>query len=356
VLCYLGYGAPFGNSDAIDRFGPKTRTAVKNFQRSAGLEDDGRVGAGTTAALSAACQAKGVSIYAASQIPCSTQSGGGNGGTKLPPADPNKKPGGADDPVYGKPPMGPEEGDTCAHGMYSQDPQYLSPEIEASDDAMTMFGESGYFFYIPRSVQGKIFQLTGSRIAGMASGAESPIPPSMVLREALTQIDSELDDFISCRWDGPISNMGEQASLVWDGALRLMAMAMKTRGIEGPESSGLLGSDERLVVPRTALGMPDPGFDGISQADKDKLVGVRVGFIATDKSMQNAEYVIGKIRKATGPSGEKNMFEVEVVSTFDGKNVSPELTKHHGFKVGSNAYFSMKTPTGIYRRYKSGMV
>jgi len=86
VLCFLGHGGKFGNSDAIDRYGPKTKAAVRAFQAAAGISKDGMVGTDTTIALDEACREQGITVGEASQIPCSGggQANQGEGGGATP--------------------------------------------------------------------------------------------------------------------------------------------------------------------------------------------------------------------------------------------------------------------------------
>jgi hypothetical protein len=76
----------------------------------------------------------------------------------------------------------------------------------------------------------------------------------------------------------------------------------------------------------------------------------------TDTTQEYAEHIIGEIAKMTGPNGEPDLFEIRIIDKFQGTNVAPQLRTKHGFKTGSNAYFSQKGPTGIYRIFPQGMV
>jgi hypothetical protein len=71
TLCFLGYEhelEPY--YDSVDKFGPKTRGAVKAFQGDNGFEADGVVGPGTTAALTDAVRAQGASPSEVAATPC----------------------------------------------------------------------------------------------------------------------------------------------------------------------------------------------------------------------------------------------------------------------------------------------
>ncbi len=82
----------------------------------------------------------------------------------------------------------------------------------------------------------------------------------------------------------------------------------------------------------------------------------RVMILATDKSLQNAEHLIGRVTKLSGPNGEPDRFEIRIVDTFKGADVRPRRTKKHGFKDSSNAFFRKTSPTGVYRFYDPGEV
>lgn len=70
TLCVMGYGGPFGNTDAVDRFGPKTAKAVRNFQLASGIWNDGIVGNNTTGAMRRWLEAHGINPRVASNTPC----------------------------------------------------------------------------------------------------------------------------------------------------------------------------------------------------------------------------------------------------------------------------------------------
>jgi hypothetical protein len=116
-----------------------------------------------------------------------------------------------------------------------------------------------------------------------------------------------------------------------------------------PHPDYLFKTGKRYTMPRLPLGLPDEPM--ISPK-----INRRVMILATDKSLQNAEHLIGRVSKLTGPNGEPGKFEIRIVDTFKGEDVTPKLSSKHGFKDLSNAYFSKATPTGIYRLYAEGTV
>jgi len=250
----------------------------------------------------------------------------------------------------GKPAVGPSGAGTCVSGIYASDPQYLDPAIGdvLNQQALTMFPESKYFFYITPKVQIKLYNQIGDRFNKMLSEQERKTLASVVLREELKKINS------GCEWEGPISNMSEPGRLVWSDAIRILALAQLMTGFKDPSESELFQTGSRFTVSKKSLGEPDPGF--INAANKQGLIGRRVEIIATDKPMGNAEHIIGEITKLSGPSGEQDQFEVRIVDRFRGADVTPQLRAYHKFKTGSNAYFSQRGPTGIYRIFPEGMI
>lgn len=250
----------------------------------------------------------------------------------------------------GKPAMGPSGAGTCASGIYSSDPQYINPAISdvLSAQALTAFPESKYFFYIRPNVQAKLYNAIGDRFSKMMSEEERKTVASVVLREELKRINS------GCEWEAPIDSLGKPEQLVWSDGVRLLALAQMMTGFRDPSSASLFETGSRLTVSKKSLGEPDPGFMGSS--NKQGLIGRRTELIATDEGMASSEHIIGEIVKLNGPSGEPDQFEVRIVDRFRGNDVTPQLRSKHGFKTGSNAYFSQRGPTGIYRIFPEGMV
>lgn len=247
--------------------------------------------------------------------------------------------------TYGKPPIGPTGVGSCVNAFYTRDPEYLTPDILTSPKALTLFNEAGYFFYIRRSFQKKLYDYLLDRFNAMKNGQEPGTVASVILRDALKHFNS------GCKWEGPIDSLSEPEQIVWNDAHRLVLMAQTTIGVK--DSPELFNTGNRFTIPRESVGMPDPGF--MNSEKKPGLIGRRVQIIATDKTQENAEHIIGEISKLSGPNGEPNLFEVKIVGTFQGSDVSPQLRTKHGFKVGSNAYFSQTGPTGIYRIFSEGM-
>lgn len=244
-----------------------------------------------------------------------------------------------------KPPIGPTAVGLCVNEVYARDPEYLS-DIPVAPKALTAFGESDYYFYIRRSMQEKLYNYMLQRFTAMKQGQERPTVASVILREALKHFNS------GCKWELPIDSLSEPESLVWQGARRLAIMAQITAGVSDPGFKELFKTGNRYSITRDSLGEPDPGFFG---AQKKPSPDTRIEILVTDPSQENAEHIIGKVLKLTGPNGEKDQFEVLILDSFQGGDVKPRLRTKHGFKAGSNAYFSQKGPTGIYRIFPEGM-
>jgi hypothetical protein len=251
---------------------------------------------------------------------------------------------------YGKPSLGPTGAGSCASTIYTRDPEYITPDILTANNALALFSEPGYFFYIRRDFQKKLYDYMLERFAAMKNGQERRTVASVVLREALKHFNS------GCKWENPIESLGEPENLVWDGATRLAIIAQTTVGLQDPDLSEMFQTGNRYTITRDSLGNPDPGFMGNSPNEKSELLGRRVEIIASDKSQESAEHIIGEILKLSGPNGEPNLFEVRIIDSFRGADVAPRLRTKHGFKVGSSAYFSQPGPTGIFRIFPKDMV
>jgi len=252
-----------------------------------------------------------------------------------------------DEPPSSKPAFGPSGVGSCANAIYNRDPQYVSPDIVVSQKALTMFSEAEYYFYMRGDFQTKLYNYMLQRFQAMKAGQERRTVASVVLREALKHFNS------GCKWEVAIDSLGQPEQYVWKSGQRLAIMAQVTAGIEDPGFKTLFQTGKRYSITRESLGEPDPGFFG---AQKKPVPGTRVEALVTDASQESAEHIIGEVVKLTGPNGEPDLFEIRIIDKFQGINVSPRLRTKHGFKVGSNAYFSQKGPTGIYRIFPQGMV
>jgi len=250
---------------------------------------------------------------------------------------------------YGKPAMGPAGSSTCVASLYSRDARYIDNNIQLAQGAFNLFKEEGYYFYINYESQKKLYDYMLNRFQSMESGGEVRTVASVVLREALKHFNS------SCQWDFPIDSLSEPEKLVWEGGSRLVMLAQFTAGMQDPGPDELFQTGQRFTITRNSLGQVDPGFMGVDNETKMNLPGTRVELLVTDQTQENAEHIIGKIMKMSGPNGEPNLFEVDIVGTFQGSDVAPRLRLKHGFKVGSNAYFSQVGPTGIFKMFPKGM-
>ncbi len=250
---------------------------------------------------------------------------------------------------YGKPAMGPAGSSTCVASLYSRDPRYIDNNILLADGAFNLYKEEGYYFYINYESQKKLYDYMLNRFQAMKSEAEVRTVASVVLREALKHFNA------GCKWENSIDTLSEPEKLVWESGTRLAMLAQFTAGIQDPVYDDLFGTGNRFTITRNSLGQVDPGFMGVDNETKMNLPGTRVEILATDQTQENAEHIIGKIMKMSGPNGEPNLFEVDIVGTFQGADVAPRLRLKHGFKVGSNAYFSQVGPTGIFKMFPKGM-
>ena len=269
----------------------------------------------------------------------------------IPEPDPGPEPlpGPDPDPVpsSSKPDLGPSGVGSCANQIYNRDPQYMSPDIVVSGKALNLFNDTGYYFYLRGDFQEKLYSYMLQRFQAMKGGQERRTVASVVLREALKHFNS------GCEWEVPVDSLGQPEQFVWSSGHRLAVMAQVTADIEDPSSDELFKTGSRYSITRESLGEPDPGFFG---AQKKPVPGTRVEVLVTDATQESAEHIIGEVVKLTGPQGEPDMFEIRIIDKFQGTNVSPRLRTKHGFKVGSNVYFSQKGPTGIYRIFPAGMV
>lgn len=241
-------------------------------------------------------------------------------------------------------PLGPSGAGSCANSIYRRDAIYIDPAVadRLNQGALTAYNESGYYFYIRHDAQDEIFDLGLTTFASMAAKKTPPTLRSVVLREILLGINNK------CNWNAPTDKFDKVMKLVWDDGIRLMVLAQMMAGYTDPHPDNLFKTGKRYTMPRMPLGMPDPG------ASKVEL-NQRVEIIATDKSLQNAEHIFGRISKLSGPNGEPDRFEIKIVPEFQSSYVVPKRTEKHGFKELSNAYFSKNSPTGIYRFYGIGV-
>jgi len=250
-----------------------------------------------------------------------------------------------------KKPFGPSGVNSCVNGVYSREAIYLDDAIMdvLSSDARTAWPDKEYYFYINYPTQVKLYNALSKRFMNQVQDKEYRTVGPVILRQELAELTS------GCNWFGDIEEKDEAAKLFWEDAKRIATLAAWMTGFEDPAQWQLFRTGERRTVTRESLGMPDPGVSNLA-------VDQRVEIIATEgDSFANAEHLVGKVKKLSGPNGESDQFEIEIVGTFNNQDVKPKLTNHHRFKFftsnnrGSNAYFSKTGPTGIYRVYPVGM-
>ena len=241
-------------------------------------------------------------------------------------------------------PLGPTGVGSCANSIYRRDVVYIDPAVSdrLSQGALNAYNEAGYYFYIRHEAQEEIFDLGLKTFASMAAKSTAPTLRSVILREILSEINNE------CNWNEPTSEFDGPMEHVWDDGIRLMVLAQMMAGYNDPHPDHLFKTGKRYTMPRAPLGMNDPGAAGVKMDQ-------RVEIIATDKSLQNAEHLFGRVSKLSGPNGESDRFEIRIVPEFQNRHVVPKRTEKHGFKQSSNAYFSKMSPTGIYRFYAPGV-
>lgn len=262
----------------------------------------------------------------------------------LPTPMPDPTPG----PSEQKRPVGPSGDGSCAKAIYDRNTQYMDPSIFSvlNTEVATAFPDDKYYFYIKREFQSALYNAVATRFLNQIAENEYRTVGPVILRQELDKIDP------SCGWDGDIDKMDEPAKLVWDDAKLIATLAAWMTEFEDPAQWQIFRTGDRRTVTRESLGMPDPGFMG---ASTQIALNQRVEIIAAQKdSFEHSEHLIAKVTKTMGPDGEPDMFEVQIVDTFNGKDVSPKLTSHHGFSKSSKAYFSKNGPTGVYRIYPVG--
>jgi len=356
--------------DTVDRFGPLTKGAVKAFQRDSGITADGSVGPQTRQKMSAALLLKVIPPDVAAKTPCVEP------GSKLPQAEEPEK----DEPSKdvttpsgesskNKPAKGPDAGTSCVGSIYRSDPIYLDPEIasSASEDALNLFKEEDYYFYLQDDAQREIYRNIVNRLREFSAGQVMPVVGSIVLRQVLSKVNP------ACAWNYPLDEVdngktgSRQVDLTWESAGRLLQMAQVTTGVIDPATSSLLASvgssKTRYIVPRRAMGISEQGMTMPVDASS---IGRRVDFLATDQSMEHAEMIAAEVVSNQGPENNQDQYKVRVIGRqgTEPKSTSsywadPFLRKFHGFKKGSTVFLNrpdnrqgtggFPAPTGAYR-------
>jgi len=249
-------------------------------------------------------------------------------------------------PVGSNPPLGPSAENTSVASIYARQPEYVDPSILRSLDsrASTSMPDSDFYFNLNRRIQKRLYDAFVRRMAAMKAGQESPSIRSVIVREELKKINS------GTPWEDDISTQHPAIQAVWDSGLRLAYLAsLETALGDDPDPTDLFTVKSSLfTVPRQALGFSS---DSARNVQRDQ----RIEFIATDRSLENAEHLIGRVID-TSPNGNNDMFRIEIVRSFQGKDAAPSLSSKHGFKAAQKLSFPKKAPTGIYRIFPRGMV
>lgn len=253
-------------------------------------------------------------------------------------------------------PQGPTGVGSCVNNIYNRATEYIDPAVVdvLSPDATTAWPDKEYYFYMRRPAQLKLYNAVANRFLKQIHEEDPRTVGPVILREELDKLGT------SCDWGGDTNKMDEPSRLIWSDAKKIATLAAMMTGFRDPAGLQLFKTSKRFTVTRESLNMPDPGFLG---AQKGLELGQRVEIIATEgDTLENAEHLIGMVTKLTGPENQNDQFEIRIVGTFQGKDVRPKLTDHHGFKVlktqplaSSNAYFSKSGPTGVYRIYPVGL-
>lgn len=241
-------------------------------------------------------------------------------------------------------PNGPSGAGTTVSGVYTPAPEYISPEVanQLSDSILTAYPEKDWYLYARRHVQEKLFNALVNRYRKIEEGLEAPTLSSVVVREELNNINS------GTAWEGPISALHPAAQKFFESVKFLDKIAKQHTGFKDPLPShiNLFGKTLHTIT-RGALGLK-------SDSAKNINMDQRVEIIATDKSLQNAEHLIGRVVDLA-PNDNDDKFRIEIVGVFQGQDVKPDLTSKHHWKVGQKASFDKTAPTGIYRIFPTNM-
>jgi len=176
----------------------------------------------------------------------------------------------------------------------------------------------------------------------------------------------------NCEWDIDIKHtpgvhyqyMNKEQYNLWLSVLHLATAASRQSykvpyriGGSSPRGNLLIPDIHRpgLIVGRGYLNMPDLAKPGSFTLEP----GRRVELIAADyrrvelpyPHMYYSERLYAYV---VGSSGGTPI--VEILSTFNNKDVSPKFSRHHGFEVGERIHLNSKITTGIRRIFKSGIV
>lgn len=254
-----------------------------------------------------------------------------------------------------RPPRGPEAPGEPVAVIYSAEGVFMPPEIAKAltKDAAASLPENRFYFHLPPRIQNELFDRFMKRFEAMVSGNENPTLPDVVAREELNKINSGED------WGIPQEEFSDAKKLVWHSALGLAQLAAISSGF-GKKIGSKLGSVKTFraspnmyTVMRESLGMPNLTMR--SKQDKDLIaVDQRLEILAVSEDKTHAEHVIGRVSDLA-PNGDPSKLLVEIIDSFQGADVTPQLSDYHNFKVGSLGVFEKRSPSGVYRVFPKGM-
>jgi len=254
-----------------------------------------------------------------------------------------------------RPPRGPEAPGEPVASIYSAEGVFMPPEIAdaLTADSAASLPENRFYFHLAPRIQIELFDRFVGRFSDMVGGAENPTLPQVVAREELSKINSGSD------WTAPQESFTDAQKLVWHSALGLAHLAAintgfsKTIGPKLEKVKTFRASPNMYTVIRESLGMPNLTMR--SKQDKDLIaLDQRVEILALSEDKTHAEHIIGRVADLS-PNGDSSKLRVEIVDSFQGTDVTPQLSDYHNFDAGSLGIFEKRSPSGIYRVFPKGM-